>query len=50
MIFIMIDYLIIGIVVGKAVAMLVSFHRVGRTKFVFTMRTEVRLGGCEMHV
>ena len=41
----MINYLIIKIVGKKLIVMSAAYHRLERTKFVFTKRTEVRLGG-----
>jgi len=46
----MINYLIIVMIGGKAVAMFSTSQRVERTKFVFTGRTEVRLGGFDMYI
>jgi hypothetical protein len=44
-IFIMLSYPIGKIIGRKSMVMPTTIHRLEETKFVFTMRTEVRLGG-----
>ena len=46
----MVNYLLVRITGVKVVALLDTTHRLGRTKFVFTVRTQVRTGGCNMNM
>jgi len=46
----MIDYPIVETESRKYVAMFTISHRLGQTKFVFTVRTKVRLGGFNMYI
>ncbi len=48
LIFIVINYPIIKITV-ESIAMFTTARRLEKAIFVFTMRTEVRLGGCDIH-
>ena len=43
----MINFLIVNI---KLKVIMMSFYRLETTKFTFTGRTEVRLGGCDMRI